>query len=120
MLNRIWVAFILVGFAAALVQTVQGMSNGYQVIRDGTPTLGQSAEVAADWLDRLRESTADASLRSVPYADVDAAAMVRAGMSNDLVRAVTQGPVIAEAGLTPVRSLGDDLEITDPILMSSG
>lgn len=83
----------------ALLQTAQGMANGYQVLAEGTPTIGEADDAAGAWLTHLRQSTSDGSVRSIPYADVDAAAVVRAGMSNDVVRAVTQGPAIAAAVL---------------------
>jgi hypothetical protein len=83
----------------ALLQTAADMAKGYQVLRGDTPTLGDREDAADAWLAALRAATADAGARSIPYADIDAAAVVRAGMSNDVVRAVTQGPGIAAAAL---------------------
>jgi hypothetical protein len=82
-----------------LVQTASNMARGYQVLRNNEPTLGDHDEAAASWLDQLREATAQSGARSMPYADVDVSAVVRAGMSNDVVRAVTQGPAIAAAAM---------------------
>ncbi len=83
----------------ALLQTASDMTRGYQVLRGDTPVLGDKEEAARAWLDDLKAATASTGIRSMPYADVDAAAVVRAGMSNDVVRAVTQGPGIASAAL---------------------
>ena len=83
----------------ALLQTASDMTGGYQVLRGDTPVLGDKEEAAQAWLDDLKTATASTGIRSMPYADVDAAAVVRAGMSNDVVRAVTQGPGVAAAAL---------------------
>jgi hypothetical protein len=83
----------------ALLQTASNMTRGYQVLRGDTPTLGEQEDVADAWLTGLRSATAQNGARSIPYADIDAAAVVRAGMSNDVVRAVTQGPGIAASVL---------------------
>ena len=81
----------------ALLQTASVMAQGYQVLQDGTMFLGDREQQAAAWLRSLATATRDVGMRSLPYADVDAAAVTRAGMSNDVVRAVTQGPGIAAA-----------------------
>jgi hypothetical protein len=83
----------------ALLQTVFDMTRGYQVLQGNTLTLGEQQDAARDWLERVRAATTAGNVRSIPYADIDAAAVVRAGMSNDVVRAVTQGPGIASAAL---------------------
>lgn len=83
----------------ALLQTVRGMSEGYQVLQDGTLVLGDREQDARRWLNGLSEATRASGMRSLPYADVDASAITRGGMSNDVVRAVTQGPGLAAAAL---------------------
>jgi hypothetical protein len=83
----------------ALLQTVFEMTRGYQVLQGTTLTLGDKQDAARDWLDRIRAATTPGNVRSMPYADIDAAAVTRAGMSNDVVRAVTQGPGMAAAAL---------------------
>ena len=83
----------------ALLQTASLMSRGYQVVQDGTVVVGDREASARRWLERLGQVTRASGLRSLPYADVDAAALTRGGQSNDVVRAVTQGPGIAAAAL---------------------
>lgn len=83
----------------ALLQTASAMSGGYQVLEDGSLVVGDKEADARRWLDTLRAVTRGQQMRSLPYADVDASAVNRAGMSNDVVRAVTQGPGIAAAAL---------------------
>jgi len=79
----------------ALLQTASEMTRGYQVQRGDTLVLGDRGPAAKAWLEKLRGATNAAGVRSMPYADVDASAVVRAGMSNDVVRSVTQGPGLA-------------------------
>ncbi len=83
----------------ALLEGASDMSEGYQVLRDGSVSVGDREEQAARWLERLAEATRGAGLRALPYGDIDASAVTRADMSNDVVRAVTQGPGIATAAL---------------------
>lgn len=83
----------------ALLQTADAMARGYQVMVDGEITVGDREQDARRWLTTLSEATDGRSLRTLPYADVDASAAVRAGMPNDVVRAVTTGPGVAAAAL---------------------
>ena len=83
----------------ALLQTADRMSDGYQVLQDGTLVVGDREEQARQWLTRLAEATDSVGMRALPYADIDASAVTRGGMSNDVVRSVTQGPGIAAAAL---------------------
>jgi hypothetical protein len=83
----------------ALLQGAADMSKGYQVMRDGVASVGDRQEQAKRWLERLTDATRGAGIRALPYADVDATAVTRAKMSNDVVRAVTQGPAIASAAI---------------------
>lgn len=83
----------------ALLQTAERMAGGYQVLEDGDLVVGDREQQARRWLTRLGQATASSGLRALPYAAVDASAINRGGMSNDVVRAVTQGPGIASAAL---------------------
>jgi hypothetical protein len=83
----------------ALLQTANAMTNGYQVLQQGSVVLGDREQEARRWLTGLADATQGSPMRGLPYADVDASAVTRAGMSNDVVRAVTQGPGIAAAAL---------------------
>ncbi|MBI1349584.1 MAG: hypothetical protein GC156_00525 [Actinomycetales bacterium] len=83
----------------ALLQTAADMSDGYEVRQNGSLVVGKGETNASRWLTLLRQTTRDVGLRSIPYADVDASALTRGGLSNDVVRAVTQGPGIASAAL---------------------
>jgi hypothetical protein len=87
----------------SLLQTAAAMTQGYQVMQDGALVVGDQEQQAGAWLSGLTEATRAAGVRALPYADIDASAVTRAGMSNDVVRAVTQGPAIASSALgTPV------------------
>ncbi len=83
----------------ALLQTASVMTRGYQVQQDGTVFIGDREEQAQAWLTGLAAATRTTGMRSLPYADVDASAVTRADMSNDVVRSVTQGPGIATAAV---------------------
>ena len=83
----------------ALLQTAADMTEGYQVVQDGAVTIGDRDQQARRWLTELEDATAIVGMRTLPYADVDASAVNRAGMSNDVVRALTQGPLIAAAAM---------------------
>lgn len=83
----------------ALIQTAADMADGYQVIIDGEPAVGDREQDARRWLSTLSAATDGVTLRTLPYADIDASAVVRAGMANDVVRAVTTGPRVAAAAL---------------------
>lgn len=86
----------------ALLQTVSAMTGGYTVLVDGVPTVGDRETEAQRWLASLAAVTQASGLRTMPYADIDASAVVRAGMTNDVVRAVTFGPGVAAAALGSV------------------
>ena len=89
----------------ALEQTVSEMTNGYQVLVNGTPSVGDRQEQAASWLATLAKLTTDRPVHNFPYATVDASALVRGGLTSDVVRAVTEGPrVMSES--TGVTSAG--------------
>lgn len=89
----------------ALLQAVQDMTDGYQVQRGGRIVVGDRSGQAQAWLQSLLGAlsssqlpgTDNATLRVLPYADVDAVALTRAGMDTDVVRAITQATPTASA-----------------------
>lgn len=91
----------------ALLQSVQDMSDGYQVRRGGQLVVGDRSSDAQAWLQSLQAAleqaqlpaTTNPILRVLPYADVDAVALTRAGMDTDVVRSITQAVPIASAAL---------------------
>lgn len=83
----------------ALLQVAQRMSDGYQVVRDGEVVVGSADAVAAGWLDQVATATSLADVQVLPYADVDASALIRGGLATDVVRAVTQAPQVAADAL---------------------
>lgn len=83
----------------SLLQTVDAMTDGYQVQSGGAVVLGDHEGAAREWLDGIRDVAADSAVGVLPYADIDASALTRADLSNDVVRAVTQAAPIARAAL---------------------
>lgn len=83
----------------ALLQTARAMQGGYEVVQGDSTVPGEGEQTARRWLADVRSATQGRTLRVLPYADVDAAALTRAGMTNDVVRAVTRAPAIATAAL---------------------
>lgn len=83
----------------ALLQTVADLGGGYQVRVDGGLIAGDREAQARSWLEQVSAVAAGSGVRTLPYADVDASASVRAGLSADVVRAVTSGPGVAAAAL---------------------
>lgn len=85
-----------------LLQTAKAMSTGYLVDIDGKVQPGTRAAQAGSWLEMLSTATArgaQSTTWALPYADVDADALLRNGLSNDLVRAVGSAPTIAQSAL---------------------
>ncbi len=91
----------------ALLQTAQAMTDGYQVQSGGQVVVGDREQQAQDWLAQAGEVAGEVGMRLLPYADIDASAVTRAGMSNDVVRAVTVAPAVAREALGG--SVGDGL-----------
>ncbi len=83
----------------ALLQVAAQMSQGYRVVRSGVEVVGDADATARAWLDQVSRIARTFGLRTLPYADVDASALVRGGLSTDVVRAVTRGPGIADAAV---------------------
>lgn len=90
----------------ALLQVAQQMSDGYQVVRDGTVVVGSQDAAAAQWSADVARATRVTGLRTMPYADVDASALVRGDMETDVVRSVVIGPRIAASSLGQASSGG--------------
>jgi len=83
----------------SLLQTAAMISDGYLVEHDGTVVAGDRAPQAADWLELLRGTAGVGSIHAMSYADVDAVAVQRADMPNDVVRAVTGASAVASTAL---------------------
>ncbi|MDP2014236.1 MAG: DUF6049 family protein [Actinomycetota bacterium] len=73
----------------SLVQSADDISRGYQVVKDGAIVVGNQSTDAMRWLNELRASIAPSNSRATAYADVDASAARRNGLSADVVRAMT-------------------------------
>ncbi len=90
-----------------VLQVTADMSDGYLVDKGGQVRAGTAADDAAAWLSRAREllgtpTAQRARQRPVwvmPYADPDADALVRAGLTTDLVRSTTAAPEVAQRQL---------------------
>lgn len=91
----------------ALLQAAKDMADGYQVKRGGQVVVGDRSSEAQEWLQSLQAAidqaqvpaTVNSTLRVLPYADVDAVTLTRAGMTTDVVRSITQAAPIASAAL---------------------
>lgn len=87
-----------------LLQMVSDMSDGYLVLKSGEIRPGTGQEAAAQWSadaariigtgrkPRDRDPAAPPPLLALPYADIDADAVTRAGLETDVVRSITVGP----------------------------
>jgi hypothetical protein len=73
----------------SLVQTADELGRGYQVIQDGEVVVGNKSSDASLWLNELRSSISSSNARALAYADVDAVADRKNGLSADVVRAMT-------------------------------
>lgn len=82
----------------SLLQTAADIGDGYQVIRDGEPTIGDLGAAGPAWLHQLGNAVRDARtpLHLLPYADIDASASRRAGLATDVVRSITLSRRTAE------------------------
>lgn len=82
-----------------VLQVASEMADGYLVEKGGETRAGTASDAAADWLRLARTTLREpqgrgsqarlAPLYALPYADPDADAVVRAGLTTDLVRAAT-------------------------------
>lgn len=73
----------------AVAQAAADMADGYMVRTSTQSTAGAHAEAAATWLASLRAAALLGRVALLPYGDVDAVALTRAGMGRDLASALT-------------------------------
>lgn len=85
----------------ALLEAAGEMSAGYRVRRPGGgPTVaGTAGPAAAAWLAQLRAAASGAPVLSLPYADPDVVALVRAGLGDDVSHTVQTGREITRQAL---------------------
>ena len=87
----------------SLAQTADAIGHGYQVVQDGDVVVGNKSTDAAQWLNELRSSMSSSNAHALAYADIDAVADRKNGLSADVVRAMTVAQPITSAILkTPV------------------
>jgi len=90
-----------------LLQMTKDMSNGYLVERAGEVRPGNAQQAAGQWFDAVRDilgppvkgKQGDApppDLLSLPYADPDVDASLRAGLASDVVRSATTSAPMTE------------------------
>ena len=81
----------------ALLANAQTMTSQYLVSVNGqcTGATKPASPVASSWLARLKSATSGQPVFVLPYADVDAVALVHRGLNSDLTRAFTDGRSVA-------------------------
>ena len=83
-----------------LLQDAAHMAAGYRVRQSsGQITKGPGQATAASWLTDLRAAVRGGDVVTLPYADVDIDALVRAGLGTDVEQAMFSGTDIAGAVL---------------------
>lgn len=82
-----------------LLQAATDVADGYQVQVGTEAVVGDHAPDGQEWLEALSRATRNADVQVLPYADVDAGALRRAKLDDDVVRAVTWAPQVASAVL---------------------
>jgi len=75
-------AAVCVAVDPLLLETLDGMSHGYQVSGPGGISEGTGARDARSWLDRLRAAVQGRCVLPLPYADADLVALSRAGLTD--------------------------------------
>lgn len=81
-----------------LLQDAAHMAAGYRVRQpNGQIVNGSGQSSAAAWLADLRSAVRGADVVTLPYADVDLDALVRAGLSSDVDQAMFSGTDVAGA-----------------------
>lgn len=81
----------------ALLDDADHLSRAHRTLSIGTKTKAQPGDPnAAAWLGRLRTAIGGAPLVSLPYGDVDATAITRAGLDDDVKPAVQSGARITQ------------------------
>jgi len=104
-----------------LLQDVAHMADGYQVRTSGNRIASGSGEAAAQsWLADLRTAVRGTDVVTLPYADVDIDALVRAGLGADVERAIFSGTDIAAAVLGAAAAGAREAWPTSGYLSSDG
>ncbi|MGH3867771.1 MAG: DUF6049 family protein [Pseudonocardiaceae bacterium] len=75
-------AAVCVAVDPLLLETLDGMTHGYQVAYPGEISAGTGARDARSWLDRLRGAVQGRCVLPLPYADADLVALSRAGLTD--------------------------------------
>jgi hypothetical protein len=75
-------AAVCVAVDPLLLETLNGMSRGYQVSDSRGIRAGTGARAARSWLDRLRSAVQGRCVLPLPYADADLVALSRAGLTD--------------------------------------
>ncbi|MEU6644914.1 DUF6049 family protein [Saccharomonospora sp. NPDC046836] len=89
-----------------LLDTVEAMSNGYQVRVPGGQVEGSGRDDAGRWLAQLRALVAGHCVIQLPYADADLTAVSRISSPTDLVGTALNGASILEKlGVQPRRGV---------------
>ncbi|MDO9486117.1 MAG: DUF6049 family protein [Actinomycetota bacterium] len=87
----------------SLVQSADDISSGYQVVEAGAIVVGNRSTDALRWLNDLRASIGPSNAHAIAYADIDASASRRNGLSADVVRAITLAqPITSNIVKSPV------------------
>lgn len=84
-------AAVCVAVDPLLLETVDGMSHGYQVTHPGGISQGTGAKDAQAWLERLRSAVQGRCVLPLPYADADLVALSRAGLTDLTALATSTG-----------------------------
>lgn len=78
----------------ALAQSVRAMTDNYLVSSPDGITAGTNSAAASLWLEKFKDVADEHPFWSLPYADVDAEALLRGELERDVVRAITTAPSI--------------------------
>jgi hypothetical protein len=84
-------AAVCVAVDPELLETIDGMSRGYQVSDPRGITEGTGARDARSWLDRLRAAVQGRCVLPLPYADADLVSLSRAGLTDLEAQATSTG-----------------------------
>ena len=91
-----------------LLETADVMASGrYSVRRDGERRPGRGGDVADDWLRDVRAGLSGAPVLPLPYADVDAVALARAGQVGVLGSAMDTGLEVLEKAVKDADVVAD-------------
>ncbi|MCU1690918.1 MAG: hypothetical protein JWM64_9, partial [Frankiales bacterium] len=98
------------GLDGDLLETVQGMADGYRVrLSESRLGPGTGSAAARDWLGRLRQGVAEGSALALPYADPDVVALTDpdSGVPSDVASGVQLGRTAVQEriGATPLEGV---------------